>query len=252
MEYRILGPVEVLDGGAGVTLDGTKQRTVLAALLISGDSLLADPKLSAALWGDRPPATLSAQLYTQVSRLRKALGGRASIIRHSSGYLMRLEGARLDLLEFENLAARGRAAQLAGRFDEAGRLLRAGLALWRGPALADVSEHLAAAEGPAIEEARLSVLESRIEADLVVGMHGRVLPELTRLVGQYPLRERFCAQLMTALYRGDRQAEALALYDRRRRMLAEELGIEPGPLLRQVHQAILTADPVLDRLLLVG
>jgi DNA-binding SARP family transcriptional activator len=164
---------------------------------------------------------------------------------------MRIDGARFDLQEFENLAARGRAAQLAGRFDEAGQLLRAGLALWRGPALADVSEHLAAAEGPAIEEARLSALESRIEADLLVGMQAQVLPELTRLVGQYPLRERFCAQLMTALYRCDRQAEALALYDRRRRTLADELGIEPGLLLRQVHRAILTADPVLDRLLLV-
>lgn len=247
MEYRILGPVEVWDGGTEVPLDGAKQRTVLAALLIAGGSLLSDPKLSELLWGNRPPATLNAQIYNYVSRLRKTLGTRASIIRRSPGYLMRTGAASFDLLEFENLATRGRSALLAGRFEEARRLLRAALELWRGPALANVSEHLAGAEGPPIEEARISVLESRIEADLAARRHADVLPELTGLVEQYPLRERFRAQLMTTLYRCDRQAEALALYNRSRQMLADELGVEPGVLLREVHHAILTADPALHR-----
>lgn len=249
MEYRILGPVEVRDSGAEVPLDGSKQRTVLAALLIAEGSLLSDTKLSELLWGQRPPATRNAQIYNHVSRLRKTLGHDLSITRRTPGYLMRIGTASFDLHEFEKLATRGQSEQLAGRFEESGRLLRAALKLWRGPALVNVSEHLTEAEGPQIEEARLSVLESRIEADLAAGRHVEVLPELTGLVGQYPLRERFRAQLMTTLYRCDRQAEALALYDRSRQMLAEELGVEPGILLRGVYHAILTADPALHRTL---
>ncbi len=247
MEYRILGPVEVRDGGADVPLDGAKQRTVLAALLIADGSLVSAARLSELLWGGRPPATLNAQIYNNISRLRKTLGTRASIIRRSPGYLLHLGAASFDLVEFENLAARGQSALLTGRFEEARHLLRAALQLWRGPALANVSEHLVGAEGPRLEETRISVLQNRVEADLATGRHAEVLPELTRLVGQYPLRERFRAQLMTTLYRCDRQAEALALYDQGRLMLANELGVEPGTLLREVHHAILTADPAMHR-----
>ncbi|MEV8536214.1 AfsR/SARP family transcriptional regulator [Streptomyces sp. NPDC051211] len=247
MEYGILGPVEVRDGGADIPLDGPKQRTVLAALLIAEGSFLPDTELSRFLWGERPPRTLNAQIYTYVSRIRRTLGPRAVINRGPHGYLMEIGAASFDLAEFRKLALRGQLELVAGRYPEASGLLRAALALWRGPVLADVSEQLAASEGPPIEEARISALASRIEADLAVGMHQQVLPELTRLVGQYPLHERFRAQLMTALYRCDRQAEALALYDSGRRMLAGDLGLEPGPLLREVHQAILSADPVLHR-----
>lgn len=245
MEYRILGPVEVRDGGAEVSLDGTKQRTVLAALLIAQGKFVSDAELSMLLWGANPPATLNAQIYNYVSRLRKTLGREVSITRRSPGYLMRIGTASFDLPQFERLAAAGQSALLAGRYEEAGRLLRAALVLWRGPALVNVSEYLIDAEGPRIEEARIAVVESLIEADLAAGRHAEVLPVLTRLVGQYPLRERFRAQLMTTLYRCDRQGEALALYERSRRMLADELGIEPGARLREVHQAILTADPTL-------
>jgi DNA-binding SARP family transcriptional activator len=256
MEYRILGPVEVKDDGVDVPLDGAKQRTVLAALLIAGGRMVSDAELSRLLWGSNPPATLNAQIYNYVSRLRKTLGRDVSITRRSPGYLMRIGTASFDLVDFEALAARGQSALAAGRYQEAGDLLRSALALWRGPVLANVSEYLVGVEAPRIDEARVAVLESRIEADLAVGSHARVLPELTGLVNQYPLRERFGAQLMTTLYRCDRQGEALALYDRCRRMLADELGVEPGTLLRGIYHAILTADPELrcplDRRLIAG
>jgi DNA-binding SARP family transcriptional activator len=245
VQYRILGPVEVRDGDAEVPLDGAKQRTVLAALLIAEGRFLSDAELSALLWGEHPPATLNAQIYNYVSRLRKTLGTDVSITRRSPGYLIRIGGSWFDLLEFEKLADTGHAALAAKRYETAGRLLRSALDLWRGPALANVSEYLTDAEGPRIEEARISVVESVMEADLAVGRHAQVLPELIRLVGQHPLRERFRAQLMTTLYRCGRQAEALALYEQSRRMLAEELGVEPGVLLREVYHAILVADPAL-------
>lgn len=245
MEYLILGPVEVRDGDTEIPLDGAKQRTVLAALLLASGNFLSDADLSTLLWGVHPPATQNAQIYNHISRLRKTLGPGVSIIRRSPGYQMHIGAARLDLLEFERLMASGQSALLAGEYAEAGEPMRAALALWRGPALANVSEHLAGAEGPRIEEARITALESLFEADLALGRHVRALPELTRLVARYPLRERFQAQLMTTLYRCDRQAEALAVFERSRRMLAEDLGIEPGVLLREVHHAILTADPAL-------
>lgn len=245
MEYRILGPVEVRDAGIEIPLDGVKQRTVLAALLISEGRFLSDAEMSTLLWGSNPPATLNAQIYNYISRLRKTLGPDVSITRLTSGYLMRIGTASFDLLDFEKLATSGQTALRAKRHEDASRLLRAALALWRGPALANVSEYLTDAEGPRIEETRISVIESLIEADLTMGRHAQVLPELTKLVGQYPLRERFRAQLMTTLYRCDRQAEALVLYEQSRRMLADELGIEPGTLLREIHHAILIADPAL-------
>jgi DNA-binding SARP family transcriptional activator len=249
MEFHILGPVEVRDAGVQLPLDGAKQRTVLAALLIADGNLVSDTQLSGLLWGDRPPATLNAQIYNGVWRLRKTLGGAVTIARRSPGYLMRIGTSRFDLLEFERLATLGQSALRAARYDDAMRYLRAALALWRGPALADVTPYLADAEAPRLEEARISALESRIEAELAAGRHAHVLPELTRLVEQYPLRERFRAQLMTTLYRCDRQGEALTLYERSRRMLADELGVEPGVLLREVHHAIVVADPDLHRTL---
>ncbi|WP_331743250.1 AfsR/SARP family transcriptional regulator (plasmid) [Streptomyces sp. NBC_01136] len=247
MEYGILGPVQVRDNGVEIPLDGAKQRTVLAALLMAEGSFLADTELSWFLWGDHPPATLTAQLYTHVSRLRRVLGPGAAITRRAQGYSLRTGAARIDLLEFQQVAARGQSALAAGRYREAGALLRDALALWRGPVLADVSEHLASAEGPALEEARISVLAGRMEADLALGGHPRLVPALTRLVARHPLHERFRAQLMTALYRCDRRAEALAVYDRGRRLLIRELGIEPGALLRDVHRAVLASDPCLHR-----
>lgn len=247
MEYGILGPVFVRDGAADIRLGGEKQRTVLAALLIAEGSFSPDTQLSWFLWGHNPPATLTAQIYNYVSRLRGTLGSEVPITRSAQGYSMRIGAAPFDLVQFRDLAGLGQSAMVAGKYREAGELLRDALALWRGPVLANVSEHLATSEGPPLEEARISVQASRIEADLAVGRHAQMLPELTRLVARHPLHERFRAQLMTALYRCDRQAEALAHYDHGRRMLGDELGVGPGPLLRDVHRAILASDPLLNR-----
>lgn len=246
MQYRILGPVEARRDETEIPLDGAKQRTVLSALLIFDGKIISDKQLSEYLWGQHPPATRNAQIYTYVSRLRKALGPDVAIVRRSPGYLLRIDSSWFDLTEFERLARLGQTALTTGRYEDAARKLRTALSLWRGGALANVSEYMTDIEGPRLEEARLTALESRIEADLALGRHTSLLPELTRLVRRYPLQERFRAQLMTMFHRSDRQADALAVYAEGRRILADELGIDPGSRLREMHQAILTDDPRLS------
>jgi len=210
--------------------------------------MLGDAELSWFLWGGRPPATLTAQLYTYVSRLRRALGPGARITRGARGYALSTGTSFVDLFRFRDLAERGGAALAVGRHRQAARTLQDALALWRGPALADVSDHLSGAETPALEEWRIRALSGRIEADLALGRHARLVPELTGLTDRHPLHEGFRAQLMAALDRGGRRAEALAVYDRTRRLLGSELGVEPGPLLRAAHQALLTSAPCPARL----
>ena len=245
MEFRILGPVEAQHDGRQLTMYGAKQRTVLTALLLAGDLVVYDAQLGDYLWGQNAPTTMNAQIYTYVSRLRKVLGPHARITRHSPGYLMRIGPAWFDLREFTEQAQRGRVALAEGRFAEAADTLAAALSLWRGPALANVSTHLAELVRPQLEEARIAALTDRIDADLALGRHAALVPELTHLVRQYPLQERFRAQLMTAFYRCDRQADALAVYEQGRRMLAGELGVDPGALLNGTLQAILNSDPKL-------
>ncbi|MEV6520840.1 BTAD domain-containing putative transcriptional regulator [Longispora sp. NPDC051575] len=246
MEFRVLGPVEVWKDGAEIPLDGSKQRTVLAALLLADGRIVSDERLSTLLWGENPPATLNAQICTYVSRLRKSADPGMEILRQRPGYLIRLDGARYDHGDFERLAQTGRAALREGRHTEAAEKLRAALALWRGPALANVTEFLLGAEQLRLEEARIAVLESRIDADLALGRHAPLVPELTGLVAEHPLREGLRAQLMTALYRCDRQADALAVYHDGRRVLVDELGVDPGPTLTRAHHDILIAAPALD------
>ncbi len=245
MEYRILGPVEVRHEGRPLPLYGAKQRTVLTALLMAGDLVVYDTQLGEHLWGQNAPITMNAQIYTYISRLRKVLGPHARITRHSPGYLMQIGHSWFDLHEFTEQSQRGHEALAVGDYEKAATLLSAALSLWRGPALADVSSHLADAVRPQLEEARITALTGRIEADLALGRHVALVPRLTQLVRQYPLQERFRAQLMTALYRCDRQADALALYEEGRRMLAGELGVDPGALLHDVLLAILNSDPKL-------
>ncbi|MEU6231445.1 BTAD domain-containing putative transcriptional regulator [Kitasatospora sp. NPDC047058] len=240
MDFRILGPVSAEADGRPVGLDGAKQRTALAALLLAEGRLVTDERLTTLLWGWEPPATSTNQLYTYVSRLRTRLGLAHGLQRHGAGYRMDLSGAGLDWDRFRELAAAGRAALLAARYDEAERRLADALALWRGPALGDVTEHLADAEGPRLTEARLAAVEQHAEAALALGRHDDLVPALTRHVTGHPAREHARGQLMTALYRCGRQADALALYEDGRRLLAEELGIDPGPGLRALHQEILT------------
>ncbi|GIG56664.1 SARP family transcriptional regulator [Longispora fulva] len=246
MEFRVLGPVEVWKDGAEIPLDGSKQRTVLAALLLADGRIVSDERLSSLLWGENPPATLNAQICTYVSRLRKSADPGMEILRQRPGYLIRLDGARYDHGDFERLAQTGRAALRDGRHADAAEQLRAALALWRGPALANVTEFLLGAEQLRLEEARIAVLESRIDADLALGRHAPLVPELTGLVAEHPLREGLRAQLMTALYRCDRQADALAVYHDGRKVLVDELGVDPGPTLSKAHHDILVACPTLD------
>ncbi|MFD9570258.1 BTAD domain-containing putative transcriptional regulator [Streptomyces sp. NPDC059982] len=240
MDFRLLGPIEAKRGGGStIPLSGSKVHTVLAALLLSEGRVVSDARLSALLWGWDPPATASAQIYTYMSRLRKHLGTEIEIVRRQPGYVLRAPGAWIDLTEFDRLDRLGREALTDRRFEEARTLLRDALELWRGTALANATEQLIESELPRLEEARMIALESRIEADLAVGRHEQVTAELTGLVAEHPVRERLRAQLMTALYRCGRQADALHTYYEGRAVLADQLGVDPGEALGSTYQAVL-------------
>ncbi|GGW41939.1 hypothetical protein GCM10010503_17770 [Streptomyces lucensis JCM 4490] len=245
MEFRVLGPVGVRRAERGLTLVAEKPKTILAALLLAGDRVVSDAYLREVTWGPTPPATVDQQLYTYVSRLRKLLSGGATILRHRPGYRLLRTDATLDHAEFDRLAGLGYDALKERRYAVAAEHLAAALALWRGPALGGVTEHLARVELPRLEEARMAALEGRIAADLALGRHDALVPELAGLVEAHPVRERLRAQLMTALYRAGRQADALAEYQRGREILAEELGIDPSSALNDVFQSILSGDPQL-------
>ncbi|MFG2760850.1 BTAD domain-containing putative transcriptional regulator [Streptomyces wuyuanensis] len=239
MEFRVLGPVEVRRHGCRVPLSGTKLHTVLAALLLAREEVVSDDRLSRLLWGWAPPATASAQLYTYVSRLRKILGDDILIDRRPPGYAMAIGNSSLDLIEFQELDREGREALSAQDHEKAGDLLRGALARWNGPPLANTTDHLAATEAPCLTEARAVTLEHRITADLALGRHEEITVELTGLVAEFPLRERIRCQLMTALCRCGRQADAIHLYHHGRAVLAEELGVDPGEELQATYRALL-------------
>lgn len=239
MDFRLLGPVEAWDGDIEIPIDGFKERTVFAALLLSRNRVVTDSQLLDLLWGEEPPKTYTAQLYTYVSRLRKRFGDAVEIQRQHPGYVLRVKSGELDTDRFDQLDRGGRDLLARGRHAEAADVLGRALALWRGPALANVTETLVVAAAGRLEEARMVVLESRIEADLALGRRDRLVSELTGLVTQYPLRERFRAQLMTVLYRSDRQGDAMAVYRDGCRILADELGVDPGTALRETYEYIL-------------
>ena len=244
MEFRILGPVEVHGDDGPVRLGGAKHRTVLAVLLLHANEVVSADRLVDELWGEEPPNTAANALQVYVSQLRKALGPGASIRRQPPGYALEIGPEELDLARFERLAEEGRRAFAAGETSEAAAKLRDALRLWRGPALSDVTlESSGAVEARRLEDARLAVVEDRIEADLALGRHAELVPELEALVAEHPLRERFRHQLMVALYRAGRQADALAAYQDARRALVEELGIDPSPALQELEKAILNQDP---------
>ncbi|MFD3933651.1 BTAD domain-containing putative transcriptional regulator [Streptomyces sp. NPDC058611] len=245
MEFRVLGPVEVRRDGRRAAFSGAKLHTVLAALLVAREEVVSDERLCRLLWGWAPPATVSAQLYTYISRLRKILGGDVLIDRRPPGYAMSIGNATLDLWEFEGLARDGREALLRQDFEKAGNLLRDALARWNGLPFANATEYLADAEAPRLIEARTVALEHRITADLALGRHEQITGELTGLVAEFPLRERIRCQLMTALYRSGRQADAIHLYHHGRAVLSEELGVNPGEGLQSTYRALL--DGTLDR-----
>src|SRR5919198_3207220 len=245
-DFGLLGPLTVSREGTELTLGGPKQRALLAILLLDANQAVSADRLIDALWGDHPPDTAKNTLQVYVSQLRKLLPAGA-LETVSAGYRLVVPPDALDLARFEELAHQGRAALGIGDAATAAQALGAALALWRGPALADLAlEEFAQGEAARLEEPRLAVPEDRIEADLALGRHGPLVAELERLIAENPFRERLRAQLMLALYRSGRQAEALAVYQRTRRTLVDELGIEPGESLRQLEQAILAHDPPPD------
>ncbi len=247
MEFRILGPLEVWREGRPVHIGGAKERALLAFLLLHAGEPVSVDRLIDELWGDSPPATARKSVQVRVAGLRRVLRDDVLLTR-GDGYLLRLEPDQLDLRRFEQLLSDGRDALPAGDPSAALATLDEALALWRGPPLADFAyESFAQPAIARLEELRVHALELRIEVQLDLGLHARVIVELEDLVAAHPFRERLRAQLMLALYRDGRQAEALDVYRRTRTEFVAELGIEPGPMLQQLEQAILRQDPSLDR-----
>ncbi len=241
-EFRILGPLEVVGADGPLALGGQKQRALLGLLLVRAGEVVATDRLVTDLWGEEPPRTATTSLQNFVSQLRKLLGAGA-IETKPPGYVLRIDADCFDLARFERLVAAARGASPAERV----KLLRDALGLWRGPPLADLAfETFAQGEIRRLEELRIEALEDRIDAELELGTGGELVGELESLVVQFPVRERLRAQLMLALYRSGRQADALQVYHQGRRVLVDELGIEPGPALRQVYTAILRQERSLE------
>jgi predicted ATPase/DNA-binding SARP family transcriptional activator len=251
MRFGILGPLEVrASDGAPVAVGGPRVRALLALLLLDAGRVVTAERLIGALYGEDPPAGVANALQSQVSRLRRGLratDGSGDLVEfHPAGYRLAVELDDVDALRFERLARDGRRALAAGDHARAAALLREGLDLWRGPALADVTAaSLAEAQAARLEELRLGAFEDHAEARLALGGHRDLVTGLQDLVTVHPLRERLRGQLMRALYGGGRQAEALAVFEDARRTLADELGADPSPELVQIHLAILRADPAL-------
>jgi DNA-binding SARP family transcriptional activator len=253
MQFQILGPLEARRQGRPVAVGAAKQRALLAILLVHANELVSSDRLIEELW-PQPPETAANTLQVYVGKLRKALEpGRARgapgelLITRAPGYMLRVEAGQLDAERFERLLADGGRAREAGESPAAAGLLRDALALWRGDALADfIYEPFAQSEIARLEELRTVALEERLEADLALGRHAAIVGELEALVREHPLRERLRGQLMLALYRDGRQAEALEVYRDARRALTEELGIEPGPELQRLEGAILRQEAELE------
>jgi DNA-binding SARP family transcriptional activator/Tfp pilus assembly protein PilF len=249
MRFCLLGPLQVLgDTGQATAVPAAKQRVILAALLLNANKVVTVGQLGDALWGASMPPNGAAVVRTYVMRLRRLLGENGDRISgQPPGYRLQVRSAaEFDLAEADSLRADALSAAEAGQWDRASELLRRALGLWRGTPLIDVpSDALHLSELPRLAEFRLELIESRVAADLQLGRSGAITAELRALVAEHPLRERFAAQLMLACYRGGRQAEALQAYQEVRWILVRELGIEPGPELRQMQRRILASDPEL-------
>jgi DNA-binding SARP family transcriptional activator/glutamine cyclotransferase len=235
LEFRVLGSLEVSDDGRPIVIGGQKQRALLALLLLHANEVVSRERLIDELWETDPPHTARTALQVHISQLRKALG-RERIVTQSPGYRAVVAPGELDVERFEQLAADG----------ADGAALREALALWRGAPLADLGDGYARLERGRLEEQRLLALERRIDADLALGRHAELVPELDGLVREHLLREHLRGQLMLALYRCGRQAEALDVYRTGRRLLDQELGLEPDDALQRLEKAILNHDPSLE------
>ena len=246
VEIQILGPLEVVEDGRLVVMGAPKVRALLAVLLLHRGEVVSTDRLVDALWGERASPTAAKTVQVYVSNLRKALGD-GLVVTEGRGYVLQAEPGQVDVDRFEALVAQGRRALEQGDALTAAAVLREALGVWRGPALADFAyERFAQSEIARLEEGRLAALEDWIDADLALGEHARLVGELEALVREHPLRERLRGQLMLALYRSGRQADALQAYRDARRELLDELGLEPGRGLQELEQAILVHDPALD------
>ena len=245
MEFRIFDRLEVIERGAELPLGGSRQRVLLAVLLVHRRERVSTDQLIDALWGDSPPPTANKTIQVYVSRLRKALGDGVLETR-DHGYRLAADALDVDADRFETLAREGRAALDTGDARRAATRLTEALALWRGPPLGEFAyEPFARREISRLEAERVAAIEGRLGAELQLGRGRQLVPELEQLVDEHPLRERLVSALMLALYRAGRQADALAAYRAARRRLVDELGLEPGVELRELERRILDHDPSL-------
>jgi DNA-binding SARP family transcriptional activator len=247
VDFRILGSLEVWHAGRQVTVAGSRQRALLASLLLHAGEVVSSDRLIDEVWEEKPPEAGATALRVRISQLRRALGPAGELlVTRPPGYAMQLAPEQLDLQRFERLAEAGERALAGDDPETAAENLREALALWRGSPLADFAyAPFAQAAIARLEDLRLAATELRVEAELRLGRHARLVGELQALVRAYPLRERPCAQLMLALYRDGRQAEALETYRAARRRLVDEVGLEPGPDLQELERQILAQDPAL-------
>jgi YVTN family beta-propeller protein len=248
MKFCVLGPLEAVEDGRSAAVGGGRERALLALLLVHAGEIVSRDRMIEELWHGEPPSSGPQSLDVYISRLRKAfrdVGAEDVVTTRAPGYL--LNAFEVDSRLFEQLAADGRDALTAGDADRAAQVLRNALALWRGAAYVEVADELwARAEADRLEELRLTATEDRIDADLSLGRHSALVPELEVLTTKHPTRERLVCQRMLALYRSGRQADALAAYRDARRSLVDELGLEPGPELRRLESAVLAQDESLD------
>ncbi|HWO63674.1 MAG TPA: BTAD domain-containing putative transcriptional regulator, partial [Umezawaea sp.] len=248
MRFGVLGPLLVVDGaGVEIPVVAGRTRVLLAALVARANQVVTADELAEAIWDGAPPAAASRTVRRYMTRVRRTVGAEVAerIVTRNHGYVCVASEEEVDLLRFEALCDQGGAAVRARAWSRAAELLSAASALWRGTPLLDVSSRvLRDAHVPRLEQLRIQALEWRIEADLNLGHHDHLVPELLALVDEHPLRENAHGQLMLALYRGGRRGEALAAYQNARRVLVAELGVEPDAPLRELHQRILDGDPV--------
>jgi len=247
MEFRLLGPLEVADGRGEVAVGGGRRRALLAILLVHRNEVVPADRLIDELWDGDPPASANKALQVHVSQLRKDLGSNGASLRtRAGGYVLEVDPASIDVARFEQHVRDGERARADGRDGDAADRLREGLRLWRGPPLVDFAyAGFAQDEIARLDELRLTALEERIDADLALARHRALVPEVDALVQANPLRERLRGQLMLALYRCGRQADALEAYREGRLRSIEELGLEPGGELRELQTRMLAGDPTL-------
>ena len=244
LEFRLLGPFEVVRDNEAVPLGGMRRRTVLAMLVLDAGRVVSVGRLLEGVWGEEPPDTAVTALHGHVSHLRRALGD--VLVTRSPGYLLDVDPDAVDVHRFEALVEDARAEMAAGDPESARGRLDEALALWRGPPLADLAgAPFALGMLPALEELEVSAHEEQLEAELALGGADELIPRLKALVAEHPLRERLRGQLMLALYRAGRKPEALDSYSAARLALSEELGLAPGEALQRLHEGILQDDPAL-------